>query len=95
MTENLLQKLEEKVMMFLSEIETLRGQIQQLNRDNATLKAERDNQRIEGLKREDELKDRLEGLVSLLDSVNTAEAAAHNGNITAIKPVLIQETAQA
>lgn len=42
MTENLLQKLEEKMMMLLAEVEDLRKEIQQLHHENATIRAERE-----------------------------------------------------
>ena len=56
MTNNLLQTVEEKVMMVLAEVESLRQEVMMLRQENLVLKTEQNN----GVKR-------LQGLVSLLD----------------------------
>lgn len=40
MTDNLLQKLEERTMMLLAEVETLRNRVLSLTRENSELKTE-------------------------------------------------------
>lgn len=57
MTETLLQKLEEKTMNMLAELEKLRGDVKQLKHENSSLRAEKENS---GKK--------LQDLVSLLES---------------------------
>lgn len=59
MTENLLQKLEEKMMMLLTEVEGLRTEVQHLNHENSSLRLERESNTK-----------KLQDLISLLDSVN-------------------------
>jgi regulator of replication initiation timing len=58
MTDNFLQKLEEKVMVLLTELEVLRKEHSQLKQENALLKAEKHNHAK-----------KLQGLISLLDSL--------------------------
>lgn len=65
LTENLLYKLEEKMMLLLSDAEGLRQQIHRLQQENTALRQEK-----EGHTR------KLQDLVSLLDSVNPTEHAA-------------------
>ena len=76
MTENLLQKLEEKMLMLLSEVEELRKNLQHLSHENSTLKYERENNAR-----------KLHDLIGLLDAVNNIDTslAAMVG-----KPVLVQ-----
>lgn len=62
MTDNFLQKLEEKVMILLTELESLRKEITQLRHDNSNLKAEK----INYIKK-------LQGLVALLDSLEPSQ----------------------
>lgn len=95
--DSLFSKLEEKMMLLLAEIEDLRKENQRLHNENSSLKADRENQRVEGIKHEEELKQRLEGLVSLLDSVNanTLEAVSAQQTIApthlaTIKPMMAQ-----
>jgi regulator of replication initiation timing len=57
-TENLLAKLEEKMMTLLTEVEDMRHEIQRLQQENTTMKLERENNTK-----------KLSDLVSLLDSV--------------------------
>ncbi len=59
MTDTLLQKLEEKMMMLLTEVESLRNEIHRLRHDNAALKAEQGHHTK-----------KLQGLLSLLDSLD-------------------------
>lgn len=61
MTENLLQKLEEKVMSMVMELESVRGELNQLRRENAAFK----------LEKADSTK-KLQGLISLLDATDDA-----------------------
>lgn len=58
MTENLLQKLEEKIINLLSEMETLRGELKQLKHENNSLKIERASST-----------DKLKNLLTQLDSL--------------------------
>lgn len=57
MTDQVLQKLEEKMMALLAEFEELRKELQRIKQENITLKAEHDTYTY-----------KLEGLVSLLDA---------------------------
>ena len=69
MTDNFLHKLEEKVMILLTELEVLRKDYAQLQQENAHLKAEKQNHAK-----------KLQGLISLLDSLEgTTEDSAHAG----------------
>ena len=65
MTENLLQKLEEKMMTLLSEVEDLRKEVNRLNMESASLKMERENH---GRK--------LQELIGLLDTVSIVNVAS-------------------
>ena len=76
MTENLLQKLEEKMLMLLSEVEELRKNLQHLTHENATLKFEKENNSR-----------KLLDLIGLLDAVNNIDASLAN---VVGKPVLVQ-----
>jgi regulator of replication initiation timing len=62
MTENLLQKLEEKMVTLISEVEDLRREIQHLNHENSLLRIEREN----NFKK-------LQDLIALLDTLNVTE----------------------
>lgn len=88
MTENLLLKLEEKMMTLLTEVEELRNKIEYLKHENSSLKHEKEKILVERTNHELRLKD----LISLLDTVNPVESAAavSNANLAAVKPVLIQ-----
>lgn len=79
MTEMLFQKLEEKMMIALSEIEILRKEVQELHQENASLKFEKENNTH-----------KLQGLISLLDTMNLADNPAQNPNIQVGKPMLVQ-----
>ncbi len=65
MTENLLSKLEEKMMLLLTEIEDLRRDNARLTTDNAALKNEREKHAV-----------KLHDLIALLDTVTVAEATS-------------------
>lgn len=65
MTENLLQKLEEKMMTLLTEVEKLRSDVQGLKHENTALRMERESHSR-----------KLQELISLFDSVNTVETIA-------------------
>lgn len=86
MTENLLQKLEEKMMVLLSEVEDLRKEVRRLNDENSALKVDRENQRAATNSHTEKLR----GLIELLDTVTEVETTVSN-NITAIKPVLMDQ----
>ncbi|MBV9576374.1 MAG: hypothetical protein JO149_07095 [Gammaproteobacteria bacterium] len=95
MTENLLQKLEEKMMLLLSELEdarktiehsrkeidNYRKEIANLSNENASLISEKENHA-----------NKLQDLVSLLDAIdlNEPEPVIANTTIQAVKPVLVQ-----
>lgn len=79
MTEVLLQQLEEKMMARLSELESLRRELDNAKRENSTLKIEREK-----------LEERVKGIISLLETVNVPDVAqAANAN-NVVKPVLVQ-----
>jgi regulator of replication initiation timing len=62
MTENLLQKLEEKIVTLLSELEKLQQQISQLKNENHSLKSEKVHSQ-----------QKLQTIVTLLDSFGLKE----------------------
>lgn len=77
MTENLLQKLEEKMMSLLTEVEDLRKQVHQLGHENAQLLAEKESSR-----------NKIADLISLLDTITTPEHENHASPL--LKPILMQ-----
>lgn len=79
MTETLLQKIEEKMMMLLSEVEVLRKETLRLNQENNALKFEKENH-----------SQKLQGLVSLLDSMNLVDTQSQKSGILVGEPVLMQ-----
>lgn len=91
--ESLLQKLEEKTMMLLTEVEQLRKENKSLKEEVASLKHEAQRAHHESVslkvEREGHAK-KLQDLISLLDAVNGVDASAASQHISAIKPVLIQ-----
>lgn len=88
MTENLLQKLEEKTLALLAEVERsrkevqeverLRKEVQQLRHENALLNRERQNSL-----------ERLEAFLSLLNTIYI-EDSIPNTTLPPAKPVLVQ-----
>lgn len=86
-TESLLQKLEERTMLLVSELESLRQSNLQLNHELNAIKSER-----EALKNERENNTKsLTDLISLLDSVGSTDAAIAKPPISALaKPMLVQ-----
>jgi regulator of replication initiation timing len=72
MTENLLQKLEEKMMVLLSEIEDSRQEIKKLKEENGMLRIEVEQRAIQKSSHEKKLQD----ILSLLESVATDTNAA-------------------
>lgn len=60
----LIQKLEEKVMMLLTELEDLRFEVQQLKNENASFKTEKTH-----------YTQKLQSLISLLDSIDVVASA--------------------
>jgi regulator of replication initiation timing len=79
MTENLLHKLEEKMMALLTELETLRRDVDGLRRENTGLKVEREK-----------LEERVKGIIGLLETVNTPDAA-QLGAGSVVTPVFAQQ----
>lgn len=75
MTDNFLQKFEEKIMTLLAELETARKELSQLRLENANLKTEKMN-----------FTKKLQSLVSLFDSLNT-----ESNNVSPISMVHGQE----
>lgn len=65
MTDILIQKLEEKVMLLLTDMEDLRKEVGQLRRENSALKTEMSSS-----------SNKLQSLLSLLDSLDATEAPA-------------------
>lgn len=67
MTDNLLQKLEEKMMSLLTELETLRNESHRIKQENSALRSEQANHAK-----------KLQGLVSLLDALEGANSPLMN-----------------
>ncbi|GEM_PF-5484753 len=92
----LLQELEEKMLVMLSELENVRNDNRRLTNEIATLKAEKAALEIEqqNQKRQDEERTaKLKGLLHLVEAVTNTEvdeAPVANVNLAAVKPVLIQ-----
>lgn len=87
MPDMLLNKLEEKMMALLSEVEDLRKETKQLSQDNAALKASLDAHASEKVNHTKKLED----LISLLDAVNVGEEASSAMNKSmAAQPMLMQ-----
>ena len=76
MTENLLQKLEEKMMLLLAEIEDSRKEIQYLQHKNLLLEAQ-----------QDKYAEKISDLISILD---TLPADNTTTSVPTLKPVLVQ-----
>lgn len=72
MTENLLLKLEEKMVMLISEVEELRKEIQHLNHENSTLRFDKENS-----------SKKLQELISLLDTIGIVSEDS-SGSATSI-----------
>ncbi|VVC76304.1 hypothetical protein AQUSIP_16130 [Aquicella siphonis] len=79
MTDNLFQKLEEKMMLLLAEIEDSRREIARLTQENAMLKREQEAH-----------SSKLADLISLLDSVSLSDVMTTGASVTAIKPMTAQ-----
>jgi regulator of replication initiation timing len=77
MTDNFLQRFEEKVMNLLTELETLRKEASHLRQENAQLKADKSNY----IKK-------LQALVSLFDSLN---APTEVNNVSELQIMQSQE----
>lgn len=78
MTDNLLQKLEEKMMTLLAELENFRKETARLKQENQNLKTEYSNH----IKK-------LQNLVSLLDSIDSTHAP-----VMLHEPELMEETVE-
>lgn len=81
MTETLLQKLEEQMMLLLTEYEDLRKENNRITQENLMLKT-----------KQDQYSGKLTDLISLLDTTINASDAMMMGNVAmpAMKPVLVQ-----
>jgi predicted nuclease with TOPRIM domain len=86
MTETLFQKLEEKMMTLLSELEDKRKELEEarneilrIHHETALLNAEKDK----NMKK-------LQDLLSLLDAITPAEQLNNNPAQATMKPVLVQ-----
>lgn len=85
MTESLLQKLEEKMVVLLTEVEDARLEIQRLKEENIILRSKEENNAS-----------KLQDLLALLDAVNTMEnpvpnnITSVNAGVASVKPVLVQ-----
>ena len=88
MTEALLQKLEEKMMLLLGEVEDLRKEVVHLRHETSHMKAERENHTR-----------KLTDLLGLLDAVNATEKPAEfvtntvHATTTTVRPVIVQKVA--
>jgi hypothetical protein len=83
MAEALFQKLEEKMMVVLSEVENLRIVNQQLRQENSALKVERQQHEAEQLHQER----KLETMISLLDAVcevDKSAVAVNDANVSTV-----------
>ena len=88
MTENLLQileeklqRLDEKMMMLLTEIEDSHSEIQRLSQENSLMKIEREKHAT-----------LLERLIGKLEMISSADGMISNAlSAPAMKPVLVQE----
>lgn len=86
LTENLLYKLEEKMMLLLTDSEGLRQQITRLQQENAALRQEKENHTR-----------KLQDLLNLLDSVNPTDQQMQVNTAYAastVKPLLEPVMAQ-
>lgn len=87
MTENLLQKLEERTISLITELEEQRKRSQELLTELTALKNEKEKAAIERNHQEQKIKE----LIGLVDAITNLEMpAAVNSNITSVKPVLVQ-----
>jgi regulator of replication initiation timing len=66
MTDTLLQKIEEKVMILVTELEELRKEMHRVRQENSSLKAEKTNHA-----------QKLQGLISLLEAVDVSVEPMH------------------
>ena len=79
LTENLLYKLEENMMLLLTDSEGLRQQLNRLQQENAALRQEKETHTR-----------KLQDLINLLDSINPTEQPVQQvrNSYTAVKPLL-------
>ncbi len=67
MTENILQKLEEKTMNILTEMERLRSELKHLKNENLSLRSEKENN-----------SKKLQDLMALLDATSFADSPSEH-----------------
>lgn len=79
MTEGLIQKLEEKMMVLLAEVVDLRKEIQLLTQENALLRREKESNTS-----------KLQDLISLFDAIPMVDDVV----VETYKPNVMQETLQ-
>lgn len=80
MTEDLLQKLEEKMMALFSELEDARKEVTRLASENAFLKAEKESH-----------SKKLHDLLSLLDAIHAQDVSpTPSASVQTMKPMLVQ-----
>ncbi len=87
MTENLLQKLEERMMTLLSEVEGSRKEIQRLTSENTALKNEIERHIFDNQKNTK----KVEEMLQLVESINNVETLVSNVSAMPVKPLLVQE----
>jgi hypothetical protein len=86
MAEKLLQKLEEKMMVLISEVEGLRRKIHHLEHENLLLKQEHEKYHQE---KQIEMQ-RIAEMIQLIDTVNLVDLPG-SASMAASQPVLIHE----
>lgn len=74
MTDNFLQKLEEKVMILLTELEALRKELTVVRQENASLKADKAT-----------YTKKLQGLLALMDSLESSNEPIVVGELQMLK----------
>jgi len=91
MAEKLLQKLEEKMMFLISEIEGLRQEVQRLRHENMSFKQAKEQDE----KEQAQQVQRIAEMIQMIDTVNVVEINPNAANLMAgAKPVLLEEAVQ-
>ena len=87
LTDDLIDKLERELMNTLAEFENMRNKVQQLSDENEALKADI----MDFKSKEERTTNKVEDLISLLNTVNVYDHGHAAQNVQQIKPVLVQE----